>query len=157
MVIGQQSRWNLSETETIAREKKKRKNNRYPTIDTRGIEEYEQRPEEHREQAYSSREFTMLVRDKQRQILDQYRAQQDLLHAEMEKHRENMFTRRITSQNLKMKGDLSNLIKATLADETITAAKGKETERKHRKVLGGLYHSDHETTTEIEIRRGGDQ
>jgi hypothetical protein len=147
----------LSETETILREKKRRKNNQYPTIDTRGAEEHEQKPEMDREQAYTSREVTMLVRDRQREILDQYKAQQDLLRAEMAKHSENMFTRRITSQALKMKGDLSNLIKATLADETITAAKGKETERKHRKVLGGLYHSDHETTTEIEIRRGGEQ
>lgn len=137
------------------REKKKRKNNQYPTIDTRGAEEYEQKPEENREQAYSSREPTMLARERQR--LDEYRAQQDFLRDEMEKFHENMFTRRVTSRDLKMKGDLSNMIKATLADETITAAKGRETERKHRKVLGGLYHSDHETTTEIEIRRGDSQ
>jgi hypothetical protein len=147
----------MSETESIVREKRKRKNNHYPTIDTRGAEEYEQSPERNREQAYSGREVTMLIRDKQRQAVDQYRAQQDLLHAEMDKFHENMFTRRTTARDLKMKGDLSNLIKATLADETITAAKGKETERKHRRVLGGLYHSDHETTTEIEIRRGRDQ
>lgn len=147
----------LSETETVVREKKKRKNTQYPTFDVRGSEEYEQRPDDNREQSYSSREVTTLIRDKQRQVLDQYRAQQDFLRAEMEKFHENMFTRRTTSRDLKMKGDLSNLIKATLADETITAAKGKETERKHRKVLGGLYHSDHETTTEIEIRRGDGQ
>jgi len=146
----------MSEAQTVV-QKKKRKNTQYPTIDTRGAEEYEQKPEENREQTYSSREFTMLVRDKQRQAVDQYRAQQDLLHAEMDKFHENIFTRRATARDLKMKGDLSNLIKATLADETITAAKGKETERKHRKVLGGLYHSDHETTTEIEIRRGDSQ
>jgi hypothetical protein len=146
----------MSETESIVREKRKRKNNQYLTIDARGVE-YEQKPEEDREQTYSSREFTMLVRDKQRQAVDQYRAQQDLLHAEMDKFHENIFTRRATARDLKMKGDLSNLIKATLADETITAAKGKETERKHRRVLGGLYHSDHETTTEIEIRRGDSQ
>jgi hypothetical protein len=141
----------------MVREKKKRKNGQYTTIDVRGAEEYEQKPEEGREQAYSSREVTMLIRDKQRQAIDGYRERQDFLRAEREKYYENMFTRRTTARDLKMKGDLSNLIKATLADETITAAKGKETERKHRKVLGGLYHSDHETTTEIEIRRGDGQ
>jgi hypothetical protein len=146
----------MSEAQTVV-QKKKRKNSQYPTIDTRGAEEYEQKPEENREQTYSSREVTMLIRDKQRQALDQYKAQQDFLRAEIAKHSDIMFTRRITSQALKMKGDLSNLIKATLVDETITAAKGKETERKHRKVLGGHYHSDHETTTEIEIRRGDAQ
>jgi hypothetical protein len=146
----------MSEAQTVV-QKKKRKNNQYPTVDTRGAEKYEQKPEENREQTYSSREFTMLVRDKQREILDQYKAQQDLLHAEMDKFHENMFTRRITSQALKMKGDLSNLIKATLADETITVAKGKETQRTHKKVLFGVYHRDEETTTEIEIKRGNSQ
>lgn len=146
----------MSEIETVIREKKKRKN-QYPTLDVSGIGEYEQKPEEQSNEPYTPREVMMLVRDKQRQALDQYKAQQDLLRADMEKFKENMFTRRITSRDLKIKGDLSNLIKATLADETITLAKGKETERKHRKVLGGLYHSDHETTTEIEIHRGDTQ
>jgi len=144
----------MSESETVMREKKKRKNNQYPTIDIRGIEEYDQKPEDNHEQSYSSREVTMLIRDKQRQAIDDYKKHQDFVRAEMAKYSENMFTRRTTARDLKMRGDLSNLIKATLADETITAAKGKETERKHRKVLGGLYHSDHETTTEIELRRG---
>jgi hypothetical protein len=144
----------MSETETLVREKKKRKNS-YPTVDVSGAGEYEQRPDETREQSYSSREVLTMIRDKQRQAIDGYRERQDLLRAEMEKYHENMFTRRTTARDLKMKGDLSNLIKAVLADETITAAKGKETERKHRKVLGGLYHSDHETTTEISIERGG--
>jgi hypothetical protein len=143
----------MSETETVIREKKKRKNNHYPTIDTRGAEEYEQSPDD-RDQSYSSREVMLLVRDKQRQAVDQYRTQQDLLRADMEKFHENMSTRRITSRELKMKGDLSNLIKATLADETITKAQGKETERKHRKVAF-IWHSDHEVATEISIERGG--
>jgi hypothetical protein len=143
----------VSEAETVVREKKKRKNS-YPTIDVTGVDEYEQRPDETREQSYSSREVMTLIREKQRQAIDGYRERQDFLRAEMEKYHENMYTRRITSRELKIKGDLSNLIKATLADETITAAKGRETERKHRKVLG-IYHSDHETTTEISIERGG--
>jgi hypothetical protein len=145
----------MSETETVVREKKKRRNNQYPNLDLREMEGYEHNPENRGEQ-YTTREV-MMIREKQREALDRYREQQDLLRADMEKFRENMFTRRTTSRDLKMKGDLSNLIKATLADETITSAKGKETERKHRRVLGGLYHSDHETTTEIEIRRGDAQ
>lgn len=146
----------MSETETVVREKKKRKNNQYATLDLRDMEGYDQNPE-NRSEGYTSREVLMTIREKQREALDRYREQQDFLRAEMEKYHENMYTRRITSRDLKMKGDLSNVIKATLADETITSAKAKETERKHRRILGGLYHSDHETTTEIEIRRGDAQ
>jgi hypothetical protein len=147
----------MSETETVVREKKKRKNNSYPTIDVRGVDEYQQKSGDEHEQVYSNREVLTLIREKQRQAVDDLRRQQDLLQADMEKFHENMWTRRSTARDLKMKGDLSNLIKATLADETITEAKGKETERKHRKVFGGLYHSDHETSTEIEIHRGDGQ
>ncbi len=143
----------MSETETIERENRKRKNHR-PTIDLRNVEHYEQQPANEREEIYSRER--MYVRDKQRQAVDQYRAQQDFIRAEMEKFQENMWTKRNASRELKMKGDLSNLIKATLSDETITSAKGKETERKHRKILG-IYHSDHETTTEISIERGNSQ
>ncbi len=142
----------MSETETEIRQKKKRKPE-LPTLDVRGVEEYEQKPSERREESYNSREVRMLIRDKQREVLDEYKARQDFVRAEMEKYRENMATRSITSNQLKMKGDLSNLIKITLADETITAAKGKETHRTHKKVAF-IWHHDEETTTEIEIHRG---
>jgi hypothetical protein len=144
----------MSETETIEREKKKPKKNHYQTIDLRDLREYEQKPQKEREQVYSSREL-FLIHEKQREAVDQYRAQQDLLRADMEKFHENMWTKRSAARDMKIKGDLSNLIKATLSDETITIAKGKETERKHRKILG-IYHSDHETTTEISIERRGE-
>lgn len=146
----------MSETETIEREKKKRKN-QYPTLDVPDLGEYEQNPQKETEQVYTSREQMYMIREKQREAVDQFRAQQDLLRADMEKFHTNISTKNMAARDLKMKGDLSNLIRATLSDETITAAKGKETERQHRKVLGGLYHSDHETTTEIEIRRGDSQ
>ncbi len=146
----------MSATETIPQEKKKRKNNQYQ-IDLLGVDEHEPKSDENIEQTYSSREVTMLVRDKQRQALDQYKSQQDFLRAEMEKYAENMATRRITSRDLKMRGDLSNVIKITLADETITLAKGKETQRAHKKILFGVWHRDEETTTEIEVHRGSGQ
>jgi polynucleotide 5'-kinase involved in rRNA processing len=145
----------MSATELV-REKKKRRNNQYPTLNFPSTEGYEQDPE-NRSEAYTIREVMMIAREKQREALDRQREQQDLLRAEMDRYYENMSTRRITSRDLKMKGDLSNMIKATLVDETITSAKGRETERKHHRILGGLYHSDHETTTEIEIHRGDAQ
>src|SRR5208337_1906675 len=145
----------MSETETVERENRKRKNQR-PTIDLRNVPRYEQQTGNEREEIYSSRDRMYMIREKQREAVDQYKAQQDFIRAEMEKFHENMWTKRNASRELKMKGDLSNLIKATLSGETITAAKGKETERKHRKILG-IYHSDHETTTEISIERGSSQ
>jgi hypothetical protein len=141
----------LSETETIEREKKKRKP-QYPTIDLRNIDEPGLKPEE-RQLIYESRQ-QLLIRMKQLEAVDQYRTQQELLKADMEKFHTNNWTKNFAARELKMKGDLSNLIKAALSDETITSAKGKETERKHRKILG-IYHSDHEVTTEITIERGG--
>jgi len=140
----------MSETETVEREKAKRKGTR--TIDLRNVAGYEH-PENEREEFYSSHELKYVIREKQREAVEQYRTQQDLLRAEMEKFHANMNTKWIANRELKMKGDLSNLIKATLVDETITSAKGKETERKHRKILG-IFHSDHEITTEISIERG---
>jgi transcription-repair coupling factor (superfamily II helicase) len=146
----------VSETQTVEqREKKKTRKPHYPTIDVRNIDEAGLRPEE-RELVYASRE-QLLIRMKQLEAVKQYRDQQDLLKADMEKFHTNSWTKNFASRELKMKDDLSNLIKATLSDETITSAKGKETERKHRKILGGLYHSDHEVTTEIEIHRGDSQ
>lgn len=145
----------MSETELVVRErKKKRQKSLFSEPKEEGnIKEYSTQDQEP-ERRVRAREVYYGIRDEIKAESEKAKVQRELMEQEREKMREDFYTRRRTLYDL-TKSELGNVAKVVLSDRTITLGKGRQHQRRHRKILGGLYHSDAEETTEIELRRSG--
>lgn len=146
----------LSETELIVRKRKGNKR-KYPFLEPKveeTNEEYSTRDEG--ERGIRAREIRYSISDVIREESEKARIQRELIEIQKRKLEEENYTVRRTLYDL-TKSELGNVAKVVLSDRTITLGKGRQHQRRHRKILAGLYHSDAEETTEIEFRRSGEE
>jgi len=144
----------MSETEVLVRERKK-KRTKYPFLDPK-VEETEEQysTKDEGESRVRAREVYYGIRDEIKAETEKARMQRELMEQEREKMREDFYTRRRTLYEL-TKSELGNVAKVVLSDKTITLGKGRQHQRRHRRILGSLYHSDQDESIEIEFRRSG--
>lgn len=143
----------MSEEVILTQRKKKREQTKYPFFKPKITESEVQTDNQGGTQQkevysiYGIREQN----DKARMQLDM---QRHLMEQDLERMREENYNKRIALYN-QTKSELSNMVKAVLADQTIKYGKGKHTTRQHRKIAWGLIHRDSEESCEIELRRSG--
>ncbi len=138
-------------SEEILVTKSKKKRTKYPFLEP-NVEETQERysTEDQGSSGVIAREIRVAMREEIKKVKDnEERMQEKLFAFENRKLDEKFFTVRNSLTN----SELGNVAKVTLSDQTITHAKGKDTQRHHRKILGGLYHRDDERTTEVEFHR----
>jgi hypothetical protein len=144
----------MSETELVVRERKKKRIK--PLIgqarEEEISEEYSTQGEQP-ERRITARGMYFKIEDAVRKADDQTKLQEKLLIQKEHEMQERLFTAR----NALTHSELGNVAKVMLTDQTITHAKGKDTQRHHKKIFGGLYHRDEEHTTEVEFHRSDQQ
>jgi len=142
----------MAETELIVRERKKK---RLKSLfgEPREVESNEEysTQDERPERRIRARGVYYEIEDAIKKATDQAKLQEDLLKHKQREMEERLFTARNALTN----SELGSVAKVVLSDQTITLGKGRDNQRRHKKILGGLYHSDQEHTTEIELRRSG--
>jgi hypothetical protein len=143
----------MSEAELVVRERK-RKRTKYP-FQEQHIEEAERTGSTQDEGASGirTREVYYGIKDEIKKANDQMELQKELLRQKQRDAEERLFTARNALTN----SELGNVARVVLSDQTITFGKGRDNQRRHRKIFGGLYHSDQEHTTEVEFRRSGSE
>ena len=145
----------MSETEVIVRKKEKKKIK--PLIgeprEEETNEEYSTQDEQPAKRIVAKGMYFTLQDIELKKAEDQARLQEKVLNQKIRETEERFFTAR----NALTESELGNVAKVVLSDQTITHAKGKDTQRHHKKILGGLYHRDEEHATEVEFHRSDQQ
>jgi hypothetical protein len=141
-------------SEVLTQRKKKPTNGTPETIDLPPLEETAQNDPSESQAQRGQGLHQLELQVAKLQAIENFRERQETRQDRMQIFQDETASRRMAAQSLKMKGDLSNLLKVAVSDETITKATGEETDRKHRKLLWGLVHDDHEVCTKVSIQRG---
>jgi hypothetical protein len=142
----------MSEEVLVAQRKKKRTKSLFGQPSTEENEERYSTSDEG-DSGVIAREFSVAMREEVKKVTEQMKVQEKVFHLENRKLDERSFTARNALTN----SELGNVAKVFLSDQSVTLGKGTQTERKHRKIFGPLYHSDHETSVVIELRRSEEQ
>lgn len=142
----------MSEELEIIRKKKNRKTQ---LLGEPNIEETEERynTNDQGDSGVIAREISVALREQVKKVSEEFKTQERVFQLENRKLDERYFTAR----NALTHSELGNVAKVFLSDQTVTLGKGTQTDRKHRKILGALYHSDAEQSVSIELRRAGEQ
>ncbi len=141
--------------EVLIRERKK-KRTKYPLLEPKTEESEEQysTQDENPQTRIRARDFRLEMRDVIHEENEKARLQKELIEMQKRKMEEENYNIRRGLNDL-TKSELGNVSKVVLSDRTITLGKGRQHQRRHRKILGGLYHSDQEESVEVEFRRAG--
>jgi hypothetical protein len=132
--------------------KSKKKQTKSPFGQPR-IEESQERysTQDERDSGVIARDISIAVREQVKKASEEFKVQERLFQLENRKLDEKSYTVHHSLTN----SELGNVAKVVLSDPTITLGKGRQQLRKHRKILGPLYHTDQEETTEITFSRSG--
>ncbi len=138
--------------EVIITQHNKKKQKKYPFLRPQ-TEEAERTgsTEDEGESGIRTRKVYYEMKDEIKKANDQLELQKEMLKQKQRETEERLFTARTSLTN----SELGNVARVFLSDQTITLGKGRQQHRRHRKIFAGLYHSDQEEITEIELRRAG--
>ena len=145
----------MSETELIVKQRRKKQIKPLlgPAREEETNEEYSTQDEQPERRIVAKGMYFTLQDVELKKAEEQARLQEKVINQKIRETEERFFTAR----NALTDSELGNVAKVVLSEQTITHAKGKDTQRHHRKILGGLYHRDEEHTTEVEFHRSDQQ
>jgi hypothetical protein len=145
----------MSEAELVFREKKKKRIKQLngETREEETNEKYSTQDEQPAKRIVAKGMYFTLQDVELKKAEDEARLQEKVVNQKIRETEEKFFTAR----NALTDSELGNVAKVVLSDQTIAHAKGKDTQRHHKKILGGLYHRDEEHTTEVEFHRSDQQ
>lgn len=148
----------MSQVEILQRRKKRQQSN-IPLFKPK-IEESEEQfttSDENQSERKTKEVYSVYgIREETDKARLQREMQRDLMQQDLERMREDNYNKRLALYNQRP-SEISNMIKAMIADSTFKFGKGQHTTKRHRKIAYGLYHRDTEETTTIELRRGAEQ
>jgi len=142
-------------SEEVLVTQRKRKRTKYPFLEPK-VEETEEQystQDQEPERRIRARGVYYEIEDAIKKANDQTELQKELLRQKQRETEDRLFTAR----NALTKTELGNVARVVLSDQTITLGKGTQHQRRHRKILGGLYHADQEESISVEFRRSGSE